>query len=776
MGPDEDSSAAPLDIELMRQSVTDNDAGDGLDSADRCTVAVGQNGTINSAWAHSGPAAGALATATPGDCGGRYPDGNLGGLGFGSSGGMESQLLHPIHNDMWYLASLWDAGLPGPMIPTLDNGTLGDLDVNGYQQDPLFRTPNDQSSPPIPSDSQQGVAQQRQLGIPDTASDVDVHTQVIRSLDVQEHDGSAQYIGLSGDVDPCFLQHLQFSDDGVCDFGHFQYRRVAGRLPPAEHLPSSGQTFAHFVISKPKENEDNSSPSVTTSDREPVLSLNERLRPETESRLVGLFLRYVFPGLPVLSRSQLKVRTISLIPEVQFLSSMPSYLAAAVYASAVPFRRYDPILCVSQLDSAQDASALWQIAYRGIQQNMHNPCLSLIQTILIYLQKASERTFTATADLPGHWPLLGSAVNIAFQLGLHLDCQSWPIPPWERRLRRRLWWALYSEATWRSLLLGLPNAIPNDEWDVSSLEGNDFVIDHFQCPAEVVPHRDPSPQDECRFCHGGYDFRFLASLSTQASEIYRELYTLSAIKRVGNDFGAAVTVCQRLLAGIQNWKKSLPAYMVMETRPGSFGDRDYFHPGSATQIKLAILTAEVLVYKAMLRPLPSFLASRGVHRGSQRPTTSEHQADSALPPDGQAHSHNYQDQLPYNNPDTVLETFRGAIDVAQRASSFACQLSSYDRNSLFYSWTQNCFAAISNFIIILLIQAPTVDMSKEMLALLARWVVVLREQCILFGQMQLGLIHLDSIFRLGMEKALRLPPHVKAAVEAELPTRRLYKE
>lgn len=361
---------------------------------------------------------------------------------------------------------------------------------------------------------------------------------------------------------------------------------------------------------------------------------------------------------------------------------MPFYLLAAVYASAEPFCRYDPVLCVSELNTVDNTSTLWNIAYRGIQQNMLNPQLAVLQTILIYLQRPNARSESAVADLPGNGPLLGSAVQIAYHLGLHVDCQSWAIPSSERRLRRRLWWVLYSEVAWRSLLLGYPNTIPVDEWDVSPLGDHDFVIDHLHFPTEQSALKDLSLQEPCQFCHGGYDIRFLASLSTHALDVQRKLYSLAATRNSSSNVPAAFEAGQRLLANIRDWEKDLPAHMVVESQPNNSESRDYFHPGSATNIKLAFLTVEVLIYKAMLRPLSSSSASRDYpYRMS-----SENRED-VRPSTDSSTSWDRHQELGHHDSDlsTLLETFGGAINVVRRASTFAHRLGSYDRNSLYYS-------------------------------------------------------------------------------------------
>jgi hypothetical protein len=65
-------------------------------------------------------------------------------------------------------------------------------------------------------------------------------------------------------------------------------------------------------------------------------------------------------------------------------------------------------------------------------------------------------------------------VGLATSLGLQFECRPMGMPLWERRVRRRLWWAVYSEDKWRSLLMGRPPYIRRDEWDVTDLDEADF--------------------------------------------------------------------------------------------------------------------------------------------------------------------------------------------------------------------------------------------------------------------------------------------------------------
>lgn len=142
------------------------------------------------------------------------------------------------------------------------------------------------------------------------------------------------------------------------------------------------------------------------------------------------FLRYNFPSLPILSRSRLNVQMENLCPKIQSVKALPTYLLAAIYASVESFRRYDPVWSVTQSDEEFSARKLWEIAYSGIMENMESPCLSLLQTILIYLQRPVDEAAgsASSSERAEQWSLLGSATSIATRLGLHVDCNDWAIP------------------------------------------------------------------------------------------------------------------------------------------------------------------------------------------------------------------------------------------------------------------------------------------------------------------------------------------------------------
>ncbi|KAI5460944.1 hypothetical protein BGZ63DRAFT_357995 [Mariannaea sp. PMI_226] len=586
------------------------------------------------------------------------------------------------------------------------------------------------------------------------AANLPVRSQPARALDPQDGSLTSQFFGPSGETDPYLLRHMRFSEEGSCNFGQFQYRSLYQGTTRTELSPSDNNNAfpVHFMISAPRNpfSKDGSEEPEEHTQRE---DLDRLVDPELGARLVGLFLRYVFPSLPVLSRSTLNVRTETLIPKAKALDNLPSYLLAAVYASADMFRRYDPTLNVSRTDAEIHTTALWRMAHRGIMRQMHMPRLAVIQALLIYLQRPMEDTITATTDSPGQWPLLGSVVQLASQIGLHLDCQLWPIPEWEKRLRRRLWWVVYSEAIWRSLLLGLPQPIQAGQWEVTPLGEKDFLIDHLQCPTEETATQTPALQKPCGFCHAGHDFRFLADLTLISYDVYQSFYTLSATKGLSNDFEGSLNLGRIYLDRLNKWGAQLPKQMALDAVSNT-ETRDYFHSGSASHLKLAFFTLKAMVYRAIIRPLanagpPESMAPTSTHLDENTNQCSPTANSSITATLGLESSAIIQD----------------ALNLSRQASQWAQRLGSYDRNSF-----SPCFATISNLIMLLLLLAPTAASAKEVLAVLARWVIILREQSIVFNNMQLGLLRLDAIFRLGLAKAFRFSTHVADSVHRELPT------
>ncbi|UQC79218.1 fungal specific transcription factor domain-containing protein [Colletotrichum lupini] len=394
----------------------------------------------------------------------------------------------------------------------------------------------------------------------------------------------------------------------------FETPERAAPLPTFE-ASSNGANSAHEIgIRFSTEPHDGCAQSSNLNDA--AFTIDQR--PEFQSAYFGLsgesdpyllrhylFVQYVYPAFPVISRSQIVTAF-----DGHFKSAspghapLPTYLLAAIYASALPFTAYDDILCVSSVYKKPSAQRLWQIVYDGIQTTLHTPKLSTISSALLYLHKPRVGVQHVSADTSFAWSMIASVVGLATSLALHLDCSSWSIPPWEKRLRRRLWWMTFSEATWRSLLLGRPAIIAPDQWNVSELTSLDFEVgemllglgddtkaNDFAEKLRLATHES----DE------GMISQRLATLTIIADNIYRCLYTIRATEKLADDLAGSIRAIKPLREELKLWYASLPIYLkTPKIDPERVAPAA---PSSAACLKFAYLTLEILLYRALLRPL-----------------------------------------------------------------------------------------------------------------------------------------------------------------------------
>lgn len=302
------------------------------------------------------------------------------------------------------------------------------------------------------------------------------------------------------------------------------------------------------------------------------------------------------------------LRSETLIPNLSAQRTVPSSLLAAVYALAVPFCRYDPVLCVSHMLNMPPTADLWAAAQEGALRETENPRLSTLQTAQLCLQRPLDRGDTAM-KFSSRQALLSLIVSLSGKFGLHLDCISWSISAWEKRLRRRLWWIIFSEATWSSLLAGHPHPISDDDWIMTPLTSNDFVIDNIFCPSEETNRRPRADQEPCLHCHSGYDFKLLATLSVIANDVLKTFFTLRATQQMGSDMNASLEAAQRLIRQLELWHADLPSHLRADSTRQASTLQSSFHSASGARLRLSYLTLGILVYRAVFRSLVTSTSS-----------------------------------------------------------------------------------------------------------------------------------------------------------------------
>jgi hypothetical protein len=301
---------------------------------------------------------------------------------------------------------------------------------------------------------------------------------------------------------------------------------------------------------------------------------------DTEAR----FCDHVFPILPVVSRFQLGITPTNRVPPTAALERCPLHLLGAMYALALQFVSYDEHCAVWHAQTSLSADTLWRFVYEELQEQIHQPAMSVVQATLLYLQKepADEKRHSLT-DTPFTWAWTGKLVGLTMSLALHTECSMWAIPSWEKRLRRRLWWAVYAEDKWRSLLMGRPPYIHSQEWDIEELDSP-----HFSSATAGLPQKEHIP------------FQSFIALTQIAESVQETFYSLRASQKLSVDMGTSIQVARPLLERLEAWRSSLAEY---EDLPDEPSDAPRGSAGTRSSLHFSYHLLVIYVYRALFRPM-----------------------------------------------------------------------------------------------------------------------------------------------------------------------------
>ncbi|KAK5135383.1 hypothetical protein LTR08_005325 [Meristemomyces frigidus] len=220
--------------------------------------------------------------------------------------------------------------------------------------------------------------------------------------------------------------------------------------------------------------------------------------------LIDIYFRNVHPSYPIIQKEAFLDRVRH--GDKQF--NPP--LLAAMYLLALSWWDQDPVL--SQ-QTKPDVLRLEHIAISSLTFAMQRPKMSAVQAGLLLLQRAKSSTWTLTVQL----------VALGQDIGLHLDCSDWSIPLWERRLRKRLAWALYMQDKWSAVMHGRPSHINGADWAVQHPTMSDF---DESIPAVVT---DSSAEDtDPQSAKGRTIFMQMITLTSIMADVCSTFYSQTA--------------------------------------------------------------------------------------------------------------------------------------------------------------------------------------------------------------------------------------------------------
>ncbi|KIW66367.1 hypothetical protein PV04_05703 [Phialophora macrospora] len=363
------------------------------------------------------------------------------------------------------------------------------------------------------------------------------HSLLKKNLGLQQH-RYLRFVGPGDEVEPRLFDYCSFDE------------RDESRLPDGTYIRKVSAD-ALFVLTPYGRT------SVRAEELEDLDDI-ERLVAPHGSHLVKLFFKYVHPGFPVLDKETFLEKY-----ERTHREFSPPCLAG-IYLLAIHWWNYDPEM---SSQPKPDVDALERLAKRTLQDVIHRPKLSTLQGGLLILQHRSVGE--------GTWALSCQMLAVAQELGVHRNCDAWRIPPWEKRLRRRLGWALYMLDKWMAWSHGRPSHIVDKDWLLDELREDDF-------PQEASDHQHEG-SESCR------PFEHMISLTKIIGEIMRLFYSPSVAEKGWSDPRPLLEAAKPVQIKLKAWYQSLPDWPQQERNTAT--------------VQLSYFAAEITLHRAILSSL-----------------------------------------------------------------------------------------------------------------------------------------------------------------------------
>jgi hypothetical protein len=302
--------------------------------------------------------------------------------------------------------------------------------------------------------------------------------------------------------------------------------------------------------------------------------------------LVEIFFRIVHPSYPIVRKQAFLQRHRSGEERIG-----PALLAA-IYLLALGWWDQEP--AVSN-QPKPDVPRLEYLAITTLTTAIQRPKLSAIQAGLLLLQRAKSNTWTLSVQL----------VALGQDLGLHLDCSSWWIPPWERNLRKRLAWALYMQDKWSAVMHGRPSHINAADWNVAALTTDDFEAEETGDPL-LTPREDEAPEYN-QLDHGRTCFMQLIGLTGIMAEVCETFYSARA---KAEDARAGASASQLVLnrakpvqIKLKDWFAKLPAECKMDHNTTLTGGETSPAFSQQGHLHLAYFATEISIHRRIVQAL-----------------------------------------------------------------------------------------------------------------------------------------------------------------------------
>ncbi|KAJ5168645.1 uncharacterized protein N7482_004239 [Penicillium canariense] len=298
--------------------------------------------------------------------------------------------------------------------------------------------------------------------------------------------------------------------------------------------------------------------------------------------LVRLFFKHVHPVYCVVS----KARFLQAYATEKL--QIPASLRGAIYGLGSMFWQQHP-------DAPRplqfDLHDLFEEAHSSLQREFHAPNLWKLQACLLLLYERPADN--ATIETPRTWIFSSHAVACAQMIGLHRDPGSWQICPWEKKVRKKLWWATYMADIWSSVCHGNPPLIYPASFTTSKPSIEDLAFDE-DIPKELAHMVD----DSSTSVDISTTARFLqmVELSQILHDLIDSYYLDAGYEKSMADPADRESRLLEVKKRLENWAAMAPQCVTMRCAEESLAFRNN------APLQLAFFATQALLFRALMSP------------------------------------------------------------------------------------------------------------------------------------------------------------------------------
>ncbi|CRK33057.1 hypothetical protein BN1708_006001 [Verticillium longisporum] len=309
-------------------------------------------------------------------------------------------------------------------------------------------------------------------------------------------------------------------------------------------------------------------------------AIEELVAPHSDG-LVRTYFKHVHPVLPVVSKGRFLRRY------VENRRQMPASLRGAIYALACVFWDQESSLagpCPFEQHAVAD------IALTSLQRELDSPNLDKLQASLLLLHL--KPCDVDSVEHPRTWTKTAETVACAQMIGLHQDAELWNIPIWEKKLRKKMWWATFAADVWSSLGHGNPPHIYPGSYSTSQLTIDDMSFDE-DVPADLQQFVDTASSSKQRFTA----VRFLEHV--KLAQILREAlgtgFQVPQSTTTDESFMSARRTLIDMKADLSHWQDMLPRCLLMPTHPSDMACHN-------AALHLGDYATQALLFRGLMAP------------------------------------------------------------------------------------------------------------------------------------------------------------------------------